>query len=68
MLEIIESLIPANIDFTTALLIIVLCAFIDILSPGVLAITAYILLIQKEKGSSLYYMGKTTFERHNRAI
>ncbi|WP_010275905.1 GAP family protein [Paenibacillus senegalensis] len=52
MLDIIESLIPANIDFTTALLIIVLCAFIDILSPGVLAITAYILLIQKEKMSS----------------
>lgn len=49
MFEIIESLIPTNIDFTTALLIIVLCAFIDILSPGVLAITAYILLIQKEK-------------------
>ena len=52
MLEIIESLIPANIDFTTALLIIVLCAFIDILSPGVLAITAYILLIQKDKWTS----------------
>ncbi|MCM3635751.1 GAP family protein [Paenibacillus camelliae] len=52
MLEIIESLIPANIDFTTALLIIALCAFIDILSPGVLAITAYILLIQKEKLTS----------------
>ncbi len=49
VLEIVESLIPTNIDFTTALLIIVLCAFIDILSPGVLAITAYILLIQKEK-------------------
>lgn len=49
MLEVIESLIPTNIDFTTALLIIILCAFIDILSPGVLAITAYILLIQKEK-------------------
>ncbi|CAH0120316.1 hypothetical protein PAE9249_02835 [Paenibacillus sp. CECT 9249] len=49
MIEIIESLIPANIDFTTALLIIVLCAVIDILSPGVLAITAYILLIQKKK-------------------
>src|SRR5690606_40964601 len=48
----IESLIPTNIDFTTALLIIVLCAFIDILSPGVLAITAYILLIQKEKLAS----------------
>ncbi|WP_425455607.1 hypothetical protein [Brevibacillus panacihumi] len=52
MIEIIESLIPANIDFTTALLIIVLCAVIDILSPGVLAITAYILLIQKEKTAS----------------
>src|SRR5690625_5966197 len=52
MLEIIESLIPTNIDFTTALLIIVLCAFIDILSPGVLAITAYILLIQREKLAS----------------
>ena len=49
MLEIMESLIPTHIDFTTALLIIGLCAFIDILSPGVLAITAYILLIQKEK-------------------
>lgn len=48
MLEIIESLIPAHINFATALLIIVLCAFIDILSPGVLAITAYILLIQRE--------------------
>lgn len=47
-----ESLIPANINSTTALLIIVLCAFIDILSPGVLAITAYILLIQKEKLTS----------------
>ncbi len=46
MLEIMESLIPANINSTTALLIIVLCAFIDILSPGVLAITAYILLIR----------------------
>src|SRR5690625_2542075 len=52
MLEIIESLIPTNIDFTTSLLIIALCAFIDILSPGVLAITAYILLIQKEKLAS----------------
>lgn len=56
MLEIIESLIPTNIDFTTALLIIVLCAFIDILSPGVLAITAYVLLIQKEKLKSRLIM------------
>jgi len=46
--EIIESLIPAHIDFTTAFLIIVLCALIDILSPGVLAITAYILLVRTE--------------------
>lgn len=63
MLEIIESLIPANIDFTTALLIIVLCAFIDILSPGVLAITAYILLIQRGKLASrlMFFLISTQF-------
>lgn len=49
MLEVIESLIPSEINSTTALLIIALCALIDILSPGVLAMTAYLLLIQKEK-------------------
>lgn len=56
MLEIIESLIPTNIDFTTALLVILLCALIDVLSPGVLAITAYILLVQKEKLKSRLMM------------
>lgn len=63
MLEIIESLIPTNIDFTTALLIIVLCAFIDILSPGVLAITAYILLIQRGKLASrlMFFLISTQF-------
>lgn len=52
MTEIIASLIPSNIDFTAALLLILLCALIDVLSPGVLAITAYILLIQKESFTS----------------
>lgn len=52
MLELIESIIPARMDFTTALLVIALCAFIDILSPGVLAITAYILLMHKAKVAS----------------
>lgn len=52
MSELIVNLIPTDIDSTTALLIILLCAIIDILSPGVLAITAYILLIQKESFTS----------------
>ncbi len=52
MFELIESFIPNNIDSNTAILIIALCAFIDILSPGVLAVTAYILLMQKEKSAS----------------
>ena len=50
--DVMESLIPSNLDFQTALLIIMLCAFIDILSPGVLGITAYLLLVQKEKWTS----------------
>src|SRR5690625_5079784 len=36
----------SSIDMSVALLIITICALIDILSPGVLAITGYLLLTQ----------------------
>lgn len=52
MIELIESFVPTNIDFEAALLIVLICALIDILSPGVLGITAYLLLFQTKNWTS----------------
>lgn len=53
MIESIEALMPSSsIDTSIALLIISICALIDILSPGVLAVTAYLLLTQPNQLSS----------------
>lgn len=47
MIETIEALMPSSsLDISSALMIIFLCALIDILSPGVLTVTAYLLLTQ----------------------
>lgn len=47
MIETIEALMPSSsLDISSALMIISLCALIDILSPGVLTVTAYLLLTQ----------------------
>src|SRR5690625_88004 len=42
----------SSIDMSVALLIISICALIDILSPGVLAITGYLLFIQPNQLAS----------------
>src|SRR5690625_6209427 len=42
----------SSIDMSVALLIISICALIDILSPGVLAITGYLLLTQPNQLAS----------------
>ncbi|GGB54919.1 hypothetical protein GCM10011409_35650 [Lentibacillus populi] len=53
MIESIEALLPSSsIDISIALLIISICALVDILSPGVLAVTAYLLLTQPNQLSS----------------
>lgn len=53
MIEIIEAMMPSSsIDMSVALLIISICALIDILSPGVLAITGYLLLTQPNQLAS----------------
>lgn len=53
MIESIEALMPSSsTDTSIALLIISICALIDILSPGVLAVTAYLLLTQPNQLSS----------------
>ncbi|WP_088053217.1 GAP family protein [Virgibacillus dakarensis] len=53
MIESIEALMPSSsIDTSIALLIISICALVDILSPGVLAVTAYLLLTQPNQLSS----------------
>ncbi len=53
MIETIEAMMPSSlIDISTALIIISICALVDILSPGVLAVTAYLLLIQPNQLSS----------------
>lgn len=53
MIETIEAMMPSSlIDISTALIIICICALVDILSPGVLAVTAYLLLTQPNQLSS----------------
>ncbi|MTW88161.1 GAP family protein [Virgibacillus dakarensis] len=53
MIESIEALLPSSsIDISIALLIISICTLVDILSPGVLAVTAYLLLTQPNQLSS----------------
>lgn len=53
MIETIEAMLPSSsIDISTALMIISICAIVDILSPGVLAVTAYLLLNQPNQLSS----------------
>lgn len=53
MIETIEAMMPSSlIDISTALIIISICALVDILSPGVLAVTAYLLLTQPNQFSS----------------
>ncbi|MEK4282269.1 MULTISPECIES: GAP family protein [unclassified Cytobacillus] len=42
----------SSIDLSTTLMYISICAFIDILSPGVLAVTAYMILSQPNQLSS----------------
>src|SRR5690606_211852 len=49
----IEAMMPsANLDISVVLIIIFVCALIDILSPGVLAVTGYLLLTQPKQLSS----------------
>lgn len=53
MIESIEALMPSSsMDTPIALLIISICSLVDILSPGVLAVTAYLLLTQPNQFSS----------------
>jgi hypothetical protein len=55
--ETIEALMPSSsLDISSALLIISLCALIDILSPGVLTVTAYLLLTQPNQLSSRLFV------------
>ena len=57
MIEIIEAMMPSSsLDISVALLIISICALIDILSPGVLAITGYLLLTQPNQLSSRLFV------------
>ncbi|WP_164217483.1 GAP family protein [Virgibacillus sp. YIM 98842] len=57
MIEIIETMMPSSsIDISLALLIISICALVDILSPGVLAITGYLLLTQPNQLSSRLFV------------
>lgn len=48
----VDAIVPPHLDFEAALLVIMLCAFIDILSPGVLGVTGYLLLIHKDNLAS----------------
>src|SRR5690606_27918180 len=53
LFETIEAMMPsANLDISVVLIIIFVCALIDILSPGVLAVTGYLLLTQPKQLSS----------------
>lgn len=57
MIETIEALMPSSsLDISSALMIIFLCALIDILSPGVLTVTAYLLLTQPNQLSSRLFV------------
>lgn len=57
LIEIIETMMPSSsIDISVALLIISICALVDILSPGVLAITGYLLLTQPNQLSSRLFV------------
>lgn len=57
MIETIEAMMPSStLDISVALLIISICALIDILSPGVLAITGYLLLTQPNQLSSRLFV------------
>lgn len=57
MIETIEALMPSSsLDISSALMIISLCALIDILSPGVLTVTAYLLLTQPNQLSSRLFV------------
>ncbi|AAS39315.1 membrane protein, putative [Bacillus cereus ATCC 10987] len=46
----------SSLDISSALMIISLCALIDILSPGVLTVTAYLLLTQPNQLSSRLFV------------
>lgn len=46
----------SSLDISSALMIIFLCALIDILSPGVLTVTAYLLLTQPNQLSSRLFV------------
>ncbi len=53
MIETIEAMMPSSsIDISITLMIISICALIDILSPGVLTVTAYLLLTQQNQLTS----------------
>ncbi|MEC1695944.1 GAP family protein [Schinkia azotoformans] len=57
MIETMEALMPSSsLDISSALMIIFLCALIDILSPGVLTVTAYLLLTQPNQLSSRLFV------------
>jgi len=57
LIETIEALMPSSsLDISSALMIIFLCALIDILSPGVLTVTAYLLLTQPNQLSSRLFV------------
>lgn len=53
MIETIEAMMPSSsMDISITLMIISICALIDILSPGVLTVTAYLLLTQQNQLTS----------------
>lgn len=57
LIEIIETMMPSSsIDLPVALIIISICAVIDVLSPGVLAVTGYLLLTQPNQLSSRLFV------------
>lgn len=53
LIETMEALMPSStIDFSAIVIIIAICAVIDILSPGVLAVTGYLLLTHSNQFNS----------------
>lgn len=53
MIEMIEAMMPSpTIDISFIIFIISVCAFVDILSPGVLGVTGYLLLTQPNQLTS----------------
>jgi len=57
LIETLEAMMPpSSIGTSVALMIIAICALVDILSPGVLAVTGYLLLTQPNQLSSRLFV------------